>query len=150
MKVYLAGPFFTQEQAIVIRRIEAILADCSVECFSPSRDQPQFNVDASPEEKRHRAALIFQRNVAEIRLCDLMLACIDDFDPGTIWEMGYARGWAVEFNDEYKILAFTTHHHGLNLMLAESCDGFLSGYGQIEQYFKGNLRIAQAWRGALI
>jgi len=146
VKVYLAGPFFTQEQAIVIRRIEAILADLKIECFSPSRDQPQFRHDAAPEEKCRLSREIYAGNLQAIRNGDLMLACIDDFDPGTIWEMGYARGLFAA----YRIIAFTTQHHGLNLMLAESCDGFLSGYGQIEQYFRGNLGIAQAWRGALV
>ena len=93
------------------------------------------------------ARAIFERNISEIELADVVLACIDNYDPGTIWEMGYAYGIREAGCTKAKLIAYTTKHHGLNLMLSESCDGFLRGYKSIRDYFGGATDVAVAWKG---
>jgi nucleoside deoxyribosyltransferase len=142
--IYLAGPFFTQEQALMIRNVEALLLKYNIEHFSPSRDQRQLNSAVDAAEKLWIGKQVFQENIYRLTICRTVLACIDDFDPGTIWEMGYAAGLGRK-----EIIAFTTQHHGLNLMLRESCSGFLSGLEEIEAWLRGDLK-PNAWRGAVI
>jgi nucleoside 2-deoxyribosyltransferase len=149
MRVYLAGPFFTAAELDTILQIEMLLTRLGIDHFSPRRDQPQFKPTAPMAEKRAMAKRIFNTNIDQLGACEKVLACIDDFDPGTIFEIGVAWGLGVE-GISPTIIAFTTQGHGLNLMLSEACDGFLSGLDQIEEYFKGNTRIAQAWKGDVI
>ena len=62
-----------------------------------------------------------------------MLARIDDFDTGTIWEMGYAAALGKP------VVAYTTYEsgRGLNLMLAKGCVGFVQGLNRLHSFLKG-------------
>lgn len=79
----------------------------------------------------------------------MMLACIDDFDAGTMWEMGYFYMLAQASGPpKNRILAFSTQQHGLNIMLAQSCDGFLASLTDIERFFKGDESVLVIeWKG---
>ena len=96
---------------------------------------------------------------------DIILARIDDFDPGTIWEIGFAYGrrlleaspgLAVVHFPHPRVYAYTTvPTRGLNLMLAQSVDGFLKGLPSVykflqEMAFKNSDKEAQAWKDSII
>jgi hypothetical protein len=66
---------------------------------------------------------------------DVMLAWIDDFDPGTVWEIGYFAGYREGMVSGRMIIAFTIHGYGLNLMLSQSVNGVVSGLDAVKALF---------------
>ena len=159
MKVYIAGPFFNPEQIDVTERIEAMLGRLGCNIFSPRVEC--FCPPTATVEQRVKS---FQGNCNGIRSADIVLARIDDFDPGTIWELGYGYGLrrAFESNPNLgelaspKLYAYTTvPSRGLNLMLAQSVDGFLQGLPSVWKFLQemtlhGSDKEAQKWRGEII
>ena len=116
-KLYLAGPFFNEEQRAVASLVEGLCEKAGVEYFSP-----RLKCCCPPDADDLQRSISFNMNKEAIRQCDIVLANIDDFDAGTMWEMGYA----YSFNK--KIIAYSmVPGRGLNLMLAQSCQGFLNG-----------------------
>ena len=57
---------------------------------------------------------LFDQNVHNLDWCTHVLAVIDDYDTGTVWEMGYAYCAGKE------IVTCSRHYHGINVMLNES------------------------------
>lgn len=123
-KIYLAGPFFNEEQIHVAGAVEALAERSGVDYFSP-----RLRCCCPPNANFTQRALSFDMNITAIEQSDLVLARIDDFDAGTMWEMGYA------FRCKRPVYAYTmVEGRGLNLMLAQSCKGFLRGLNQIEAF----------------
>ena len=137
MRFYLAAPFFSNEQLGVVNHVEDMSDQLGHECFSP-RTQTFCPPDATIEQRKAS----FEANVRGIINTDFVLARIDDFDPGTIWELGYAYRVAEEKRDgavhPLKIYAFTTvPGRGLNLMLAQGVDGFIQGLDGVQRFLEG-------------
>lgn len=123
-KVYLAGPFFNEEQRIVAATVEQLAEASGLDYFSP-----RLRCCCPPDASYAQRKMSFDMNVNAIELSDLVLARIDDFDPGTMWEMGYA------FRAKRPVYAYTTvDGRGLNLMLAQSCKGFICGFDQLREF----------------
>lgn len=103
----------------------------------------------APMEEKEKA---FHNNINELEhdRCDFILARIDDFDAGTMWEMGYAYCAAQP------VYAFTTvAGRGLNLMLAQSCDGFLQELPSVFKFLqevasKHDFSEAKKWQASII
>ena len=155
-KFYLAGPFFNDEQLTVVREIEDRADELGLDCFSP-RIQCLCPPNAPPEQRKAS----FEGNCKGIEGSEFILARIDDFDPGTIWELGFAFGITAVSRSvgmgvrQPKLYAFTTvPSRGLNLMLAQSVDGFLQGLPSVkkflEQIVQNDDREAQKWKGSII
>lgn len=126
MKFYLAGPFFNDEQRGVMVQIEDMAANSGMAFYSPRLES--YCPPNAPEEIR---LATFTSNYLNIRTNQFVLARIDDFDPGTMWEIGYA--YAVKT----PVYAFTTvEGRGLNLMLAQSCKGFLVGMESVFNFLR--------------
>lgn len=122
--VYLAAPFFNDEQRAVCDSIERTFAKVGLPLYSPRLDGGVLRPDSSQEIIKST----FNENVLSIRTASWILAVIDDFDPGTIWEMGAAFSLGVE------TLAFTSvPDRGLNVMLQGSSKlGFIHGVEELE------------------
>lgn len=118
--IYLAGPFFNDTQRDLIGWFEKLeIVDGVPPIFSPRREGIVLKPDSPPKEWEQT----FRMNVTAIKVAKFVLAIIDDFDPGTIWEMGYAYGVGIP------TLAYSdVPGRGLNVMLAGSCKlGFING-----------------------
>lgn len=135
VKIYLAGPFFTKEQQQVATQLESLLKDATdnyeVKFFSPrqgeaSQEMKMYQVkgEQPPQDLRER---VFRDNVENIDDADLLLAYIDNFDPGTIYEVGYAYASSVP------VLSFSAKGYGMNLMLAQSVIGHTRGLDELEE-----------------
>lgn len=79
-QIYLAGPFFSTAQQWLIDEVRASLTDMGFKVFSPA----------------HEIGLGPAREVAPADLhaldhSGLVLALLDGLDPGTVFEVGYAR-----------------------------------------------------------
>lgn len=156
MKFYLAGPFFNPEQVRVLEAVEQTARRHGLEFFSPRLEC--LCPPGAPIEQRQKT---FDMNCSGIIKCDFILARIDDFDPGTMWELGFA--FAIRLSSESvkntaqpKIYCYTTvEGRGLNLMLAQSSDGFIQGLTSLEMFLqdmqngRGD-REAKKWKKDII
>ncbi|MDQ8195244.1 PfkB family carbohydrate kinase [Coraliomargarita sp. SDUM461004] len=78
--IYLAGPFFNLAQVWLVNEMRSLLQEAGLEVFSPLHD-----VGVGSAEK------VVQKDIDGIHRCDLMIAITDGCDPGTLYEIGYAR-----------------------------------------------------------
>ena len=79
-RVYLAGPFFSMAQRWLVEEARAHLLGMGLEVFSPLHD-----VGVGPAE------VVAPADLHGLDDCDRMLALLDGADPGTLFEVGYAR-----------------------------------------------------------
>lgn len=79
-KVYLAGPFFSLAQLWLIEQARNDLMAAGLKVFSPYHDVGH----GSAED-------VVQLDLAGINDADLIFAVGDGMDPGTVYEIGYAR-----------------------------------------------------------
>lgn len=139
-KVYLAGPFFNEEQRTTMTRIENLCKYFHVEFFSP-----RLECMCPPDADKDTRMSAFYMNVTNIDLAKYVLARIDDFDPGTIWEVGYA------YKAEIPTYAFTTvEGRGLNLMLAASGVKIIQGWDKLAAFLAGRTEVALEWTKGII
>lgn len=111
MKVYLASPFFNEEQIERIEYIENLLQKFGFEVFSPRKE-----LVIKPDDTLLTRAVGFSNNCRGITNSDFVLAVTDGKDMGTIWESGYAYGKGIPV----LYFAETLGDNPFNLMLAES------------------------------
>ena len=112
IKVYLAGPFFNEEQIERIEFIETLLETYDFDIFSP-RQASLIKPGCSQEEMMKT----FEGNVTHIDNADFVLAVLDGNDAGTMFECGYAyaKNIPVMYFNETRLA-----DKGPNLMLALS------------------------------
>lgn len=123
-KVYLAGPFFNEEQIQVATEVEKYAELAGLDYFSP-----RLRCCCPPDASYAQRAVSFDMNVKAIQQSDMVIARIDDFDAGTMWEMGLA------YANKRPVYAYTTVlGRGLNLMLAQSCKGFIRSLSQLQLF----------------
>jgi hypothetical protein len=79
-RVYLAGPFFCLKERWMIEEARSHLSAMRLDVFSPLHD-----VGPGP------ANVVAPADLAAMDRCDRMLALLDGADPGTLFEVGYAR-----------------------------------------------------------
>lgn len=79
-RVYLASPFFTMGQRWLVDEARLVLKDMGLDVFSPVHD-----VGPGP------ASIVAPADLAALDTCDVVFAILDGNDPGTIFEVGYAR-----------------------------------------------------------
>jgi nucleoside deoxyribosyltransferase len=137
--VYLASGWWLPGHKEALEQLEALLGKRAYEYFSP-RLESQLEKN-SPFKQRQE---VFQRNLDAIHEASLVFARIDDYDPGTVWEMGFA------FAVHTPVVAWSlVEGRGLNLMLSESCEGFLNGWFQIQEFFSETgfrMEVAEKWK----
>lgn len=83
-KVYIASPFFNDEQLKRVEMMEDRLRLNHIDFFSPRLEQ------AHTEDGHFNGPAIFKNNVDSINSCTTLVAIIDDKDTGTAFEIGYA------------------------------------------------------------
>ena len=79
--VYLASPFFNLMQIWCMNEVRDCLRKFRLKVFSPRHDVGT----------KGGANIIATADLQGLRDCDLMFAILDGHDPGTIFEIGYAR-----------------------------------------------------------
>jgi nucleoside 2-deoxyribosyltransferase len=106
-QVYLAGPFFTSAQQWRIDEARESLKDMGFSVFSPIHDVgPGGAKDVAPAD------------IEAINTSGLMLAIMDDLDPGTIFEIGYARAKDIPV----VVVAECVTEKDLTMILGSGCD----------------------------
>jgi len=105
--VYLAGPFFSLQDQWLVEEVRDVLQGFGLRVFSPLHD-------VGPGE----AADVAPRDLDALSKSSAMIALLDRLDPGTLFEVGYARA------REIPVIA---HVHGipeghLKMIQGSSCD----------------------------
>ncbi|SSW82679.1 ribokinase [Klebsiella pneumoniae] len=80
-KIYLAGPFFSISELWLVEKIKAIFELYNIEVFSPYHAVGVSN----------NSYQIAQADLQGLENADTIFAISNNFDPGTIFEIGYAR-----------------------------------------------------------
>ncbi|MDA2128669.1 nucleoside 2-deoxyribosyltransferase [Bacillus thuringiensis serovar silo] len=124
LKVYLASPFFNEEEIERVEFVEKTLRAKGLEVFSP-REQQNEHLEFGSKEWRKAT---FDNDVKEILKCDIIVA-VHSLDSGTNWELG--AGSVIQrpiilFDDNTKLPR--------NIMLTESCHAFLESREALEAY----------------
>ena len=102
-RVYLAGPFFTIQQLWVVEEALSAIEAMGVSVFSPYHD-----VGSSTS-----ACEIASKDLDGLRTCQAVLAIIDGWDPGTLFEVGYARALGIP------VIALVQKRNGTDLKMLE-------------------------------
>lgn len=132
MKVYIAAPFFNEEQLSLVKQIESTLDEAEIEYFSPRLGG--VIKDMTEEEKKIHMDGIFESNVEMLQWANCVIAVIDDYDAGTMWEMGYFyHKGLMNIEEESPIITMTNKKYGLNIMLRNSVDAHLYGIDDLLQ-----------------
>lgn len=143
-KIYLAGPFFDDEQIERIERVEAALAENPTvgDVFSP-RKAEAIHREGSPAWAQE----IFEMDRQHIDQAEVMLAVIDYeqtyVDPGTAWETGYAAA-----KRKPVVLLKEKADGTINLMMGVPAQAVLTAVTDLAGYDFGQLP-AQAWTGPM-
>lgn len=89
-RIYLASPFFNDEEIELVKLVEEILINKGLDVFSPMRHPREDLVKGS----RHWAIESFVNNLKFINASDLVVAIYHGHysDSGTAWEIGYCYG----------------------------------------------------------
>jgi hypothetical protein len=80
LRVYLAGPFFSMSQNWLIEQARVALQEQGFNVFSPLHHVGRGDADQ-----------VYDKDIEGLRKCDLVFACVDGLDSGTIFEIGFAR-----------------------------------------------------------
>ena len=122
--IYFAAPFFNDAQRNLCDFVEG-LGSAANPIYSPRIDGGVLKPDSNDEQR----AEVFESNKRAMRVAAWVLAVVDDFDSGVIWEMGYSHAKGVPTLGYSDIKG-----RGLNVMLAGSCDlGFINGRGNLRK-----------------
>jgi hypothetical protein len=77
---YLAAPFFNAGQLAIVEEMAQLLSQAGVSIFSPYHDVGLGE-----------SAKVAAQDLAGLERSRFVLACLDGYDPGTVFEIGYAR-----------------------------------------------------------
>ena len=84
--VYLAGPWFSTAESMLVYEFERALGNLGMAVVSPRRDIGELG----PQSTDTEVFDVGRRDYEAIDSCDLMVALLDGNDPGTLIEVGYA------------------------------------------------------------
>lgn len=119
MRIYLAGPLFSQTQRAwnraLAERITSSMPEATMVLPQTFRTEGKFN------DSKHYGSL-FRRCLEEITRADVLLAVLDgsDVDSGVAFEVGAAHAMGkviVGLRTDYRPGAA----HGVNLMVGKAC-----------------------------
>ena len=109
-KVYIASPFFTEEQIKTVEKIEIALEESGIDYFSPRSEGTL--IDMSEEEREVAFGWIYKSNIVNMDQCNVMIANIDDRDLGVAYEIGWFK---------FKpIFSFSNQNYQINVMLRQA------------------------------
>lgn len=129
---YLASPLWTDDQKDTLDKVEGFADDpnSGYICLSPRRMCGVLDKNAPKEVREKQATDIFKKNVEGIRDADFILACVDDKDIGTAWELGMGYGMGNE------VISFSKHNRPTNLMLAKCVTYHFTNLDVLFDYLK--------------
>lgn len=129
MKIYFAGPLFTQAELDYNLKVATDLREIGYDVYLPQE------LDAKPTEIEK----IFDACTSNIDSCDIVVAVLDgsDVDSGTAVEVGYAYAKSIFIIGlRTDIREGNGDEHGMNLMLSRCCHKIFTDSGKLIEYFR--------------
>jgi len=129
-KIYLASPFFDEEQIDRVSRAESALAknETASSVFSP-REHQHEEFEMFSHEWR---IATYNGDVDAINDADIMVAVIDyvgqEVDPGTAWEFGYAVA------NNIPVIVVKEKEGAVNLMMGIPLTAYLTSADDLATY----------------
>jgi nucleoside 2-deoxyribosyltransferase len=105
-QIYLAGPFFNEGERWLIEELRDALSGMGIAVFSPLHDVG-----------RGDTGKVVPADIAGIHASGVMLAVLHNFDPGTIFEAGFARA----LDKPVVVLANTSGGEALKMLRGSGC-----------------------------
>jgi len=130
IKVYIAAPFFNDDEIRVVEAIEFALTQYEISYFSP-RSEGVIK-EMTVVEKISKMRNIYDSNIEGIAGCNLMIAVIDGRDVGTMFELGVQACMARDRVDERYVVTFSDKNFGLNVMLKFASDCHINGFEEFQ------------------
>ena len=106
-KIYLAGPFFTLAQRWLIAEALDKLAEFGNEVFSPFHE-----IGLGSAEQ------VVAKDIAAIEWADVVVAMLDGLDPGTLFEIGYAKA----LGKHVVVFIEDPGQHDLTMLIGTNCE----------------------------
>ncbi|AEJ24014.1 nucleoside 2-deoxyribosyltransferase [Weissella koreensis] len=128
--IYLAGPFFSDEQIARLERVEAALEKnpTVASFYSPFRHQLEDLEFGSKEW----AEAVFDEDRRELHNSEVVVGIVDyqdeHVDPGTAWELGYAG------MQEKPVIVFKEKDGGINIMISVPGHAFVKDATDLAEY----------------
>lgn len=126
MKIYLASPFFNEEELANVKAIETALRSQGHTVFSPREEQIPELEFGSFEWRTN----VFRNDVNHIKWADAVVGIIRDNydDTGTAWELGFAYAIGTP------VYLFNPTGNIINLMLTDSLHGYFENVDELLEY----------------
>jgi hypothetical protein len=104
--VYLAAPFFSLAERWLVETCRSVLAGLGADVFSPLHDVGPGGDEVAAED------------LAGLQRCDSVLALLDGWDPGTVYEAGWAHRHGLP------VVGFqnTPGHDGTKMLVGTGAD----------------------------
>ncbi|MEJ6400741.1 nucleoside 2-deoxyribosyltransferase [Nicoliella lavandulae] len=129
-KIYLAGPFFDEDQIARIERLEEALTNNPTvkSFFSPrTANFPDEQIGTSAWGKK-----AYDKDIKELEASDMVVAVLDfvdgHVDSGTAFEIGYATKLGKQ------VVALHENEGTVNLMISNSIVAYLTTADEVLQY----------------
>lgn len=131
-KVYLASPFFNDEQLVDMVKVLGTLRNKNLDVFSPYENQHK-DLEFGSKEWRDKT---FNSDVDHIKWCDFIVAIVDGnyMDSGTAWEIGYAH--AIN----KPVIVVNLNQKPINLMISDSLHAYIDSIESLEKYDFNDLK----------
>ncbi|MDR3190359.1 MAG: nucleoside 2-deoxyribosyltransferase [Lactobacillaceae bacterium] len=128
--IYLAGPFFSDEQIDRLERVEAALEKnpTVASFFSPFRHQyPEYEFGT-----KEWAEVVFKGDRSSLEAADVAVAIMDydehHVDPGTAWEVGFAGA------TNKPVIVIKEKEGGINIMISVPGHAFVTDINDLATY----------------
>lgn len=142
VRIYLAGPWFWPAAKKCLREALCVLnADdrfniwCAMahgdmldmkEYLRLRKEQPASELETFDRQWDHRKHEAFQENLKRVRWCDILIAMIENWDSGTMFETGGAR-----ILEKPCIMFSYVQDRKCNLMLEQAAIGFTTNVADL-------------------
>lgn len=139
--IYLAGPWFTEGQPERLAKIEQLMNDLGLTYYSPRLDGIDLTPDATDADRN----AVFADNVDHLKQAKLVVAVVDCFDTGTIWETGTAYGLDIPVAYYLETLGDGT----FNVMLAKSGKATIQNMTDLKAFLQNPTSDDFQYQGAI-
>ena len=92
-KIYIASPFFNEEQLDEVKQLELICEKCHYDYFSPRKSQSTDFVKTLNKDDflfELGKKFFFLDDIVQLDDCDTIIVNPNNLDSGTLFELGYA------------------------------------------------------------
>lgn len=110
--IYLAGPFFSQQEVLWVNYIHQSLESCGLKILSPSKENGIINTSFTPDIRK----ATFISDLELLQKADIVVALLDHDDAGTSFEIGYA------YSHGKPVIGLKTSADKLNNMIQYGCN----------------------------